>query len=367
MKKTYRAAVIGRTGRGNYGHGLDIVWKNVPGVELVAVADDDKAGLAAKAKSLGVEHAFLDYREMLDKVKPDVVTIAQRWVDKHCEMVLECASRGIHMTMEKPLCATLAEADEMVAACERSHVKLALSHITRYSPLIEVVQGLIADGKIGRVLEFRGRGKEDRRGGGEDTWVLGSHIMNLIRTFGGQPTWCFATVRENGKPITKANVVEGNEGLGPLAGDAIAATYGMPNDALAHFASVRNMAGKTARFALQICGSAGIIEVTSGYHPIVSYLDDPSWSPVRGGGKWHPVSTNGIDQPETRTDMGQGFANIVVAQDLLAAIEENRQPKCSVYEARAAVEMIVATFESQRVGGPVPLPLVNRVNPLTRL
>lgn len=367
MRKTYRAAVIGSSGRGNYGHGLDTVWKEVPGVELVAVADDNKSGLASAVKRLGVEQGFVDYREMLDRVQPDVVSIAQRWLDRHAEMAIACAVRGIHMYMEKPLCRTLAEADEIVRACEQTHTKLAVGHITRYSPLVETVKQLIADGKIGRVLEFRGRGKEDRRGGAEDTWVLGSHIMNLIRTFGGDPTWCFATVRQNGHPITKADVAEGNEGIGPLAGDAVAAVYGMPGDATAYFASQRNQAGKTSRFALQICGSAGIFEITSNYHPQVAYLDDPSWSPVRGKGAWRPVSSQGIDRPETLTDLGHGGGNVAIARDLLAAIEADRQPLCSVYDARAAVEMIVAVFESQRVGGPVPLPLKTRLNPLTLL
>jgi predicted dehydrogenase len=259
----------------------------------------------------------------------------------------------------------------MVVACERTHTKLAVGHITRYSPLIDVVKQLIADGAIGRVLEFRARGKEDRRGGAEDTWVLGSHMMNLIRTFGGSPSWCFATVRAGGKPITKADVVEGNEGLGPLAGDAVAATYGLPNDALATFASVRNAAGSKSaqsRFALQICGSAGIIEVTSNYHPQVSILQDPSWSPARGGGTWKKVSSQGIDKPETLAgDTQHEGGNVAVATDLLRAIEEDRQPLCSVYEARSAIEMIVAAFESQRIGGPVRFPLVTRTNPLTLL
>lgn len=367
MRKTYRAAVIGSTGRGNYGHGLDTVWKEVPGVELVAVADDDKAGLAAAVKRLGVEQGFADYRQMLDRVKPDVVSIAQRWVDRHAEMAVACAERGIHMYMEKPLCAVLTEADAMVEACERTHVKLAVGHITRYSPLVETVRRLIDEGRIGRVLEFRGRGKEDRRGGGEDLWVLGSHIMNLIRTFGGNPTWCFATVRQSGHPIAKADVADGNEGLGPLAGDNVAAMYGMPGEATAYFATQRGQAGKSSRFALQICGSAGIFEITSNYHPQVAYLDDPSWSPVRGKGTWRPVSSNGIDRPETLPDGGHGGGNVAIARDLLAAIEEDRQPLCSVYDARAAIEMIVGVFESQRAGGPVSLPLASRTNPLTRL
>ena len=44
MSKTYRVAVIGRTGRGNYGHDLDTVWLDLPETEIVAVADEDEAG-----------------------------------------------------------------------------------------------------------------------------------------------------------------------------------------------------------------------------------------------------------------------------------------------------------------------------------
>src|SRR5262245_5212759 len=115
MSRNYKIGVIGRTGRGDYGHGIDTVWLGMPGVQIVAVSDDDKTGLASAAKRLEVTSAFADYREMLDKSKPDVVSICQRWIDRHCEMVLACAERGIHVFMEKPLCRTLAEADEMVA------------------------------------------------------------------------------------------------------------------------------------------------------------------------------------------------------------------------------------------------------------
>ncbi len=53
--------------------------------------------------------------------------------------------------------------------------------------------------------------------------------------------------------------------------------------------------------------------------------------------------------------------------DLIDAIEKDRQPVSSVYDARAATEMIVSVFESHRQGGPVSVPLENRKNPLTLL
>src|SRR5688500_14943505 len=114
MASTLRACVIGSTGRGNYGHGVDTVWREVPGVELEGVADDDKAGLAAAVKRLEVERGFSDYREMLDALKPDLVGIGPRWLDRHSEMVRAAAERGIHIYMEKPFCRSPAEADDMI-------------------------------------------------------------------------------------------------------------------------------------------------------------------------------------------------------------------------------------------------------------
>src|SRR5262245_19934909 len=221
MATTYRVGIIGRTGKGNYGHGLDTVWAELPNVEVVAVADDDATGLAEAAQRTRAKQSYADYRMMLDKEKPDIVAVAPRWLDAHRDMVVAVAERGCHMFLEKPLCRTLEEADEMVAACERHHVKLAIAHQTRYSPRMARAKEAIDHGRIGDVLELRGRGKEDSRAGGEDLMVLGTHIMDVIRLFAGDPKWCFARILQDVKPVTKSEVRLGNEGIGPLAGDAI--------------------------------------------------------------------------------------------------------------------------------------------------
>src|SRR3984893_13742354 len=185
MAKTYRVAVIGRTGKGNYGHGLDVVWKAIDNVEIVAVADENEKGLAAAAARLGVQRAYADYREMLQKERPQIVSVADRWLDQHRDMVVACAEAGASIFLEKPMCRTLAEADEMIAACERHHVKLAIAHQTRYSPRLQRIRDLIGEGRLGDLLELRGRGKEDARGGGQDLMVLGTHIFDLMRFFAG--------------------------------------------------------------------------------------------------------------------------------------------------------------------------------------
>jgi predicted dehydrogenase len=209
MPRTYRVAVIGRTGRGNYGHGLDLVWKAFDNVEIVAVADEDAKGRAAAAERLQAKNAYADYRQMLTKERPQIVSVADRWLDRHRDMVVACAESGASIFLEKPFCRFLDEADAMVTACERHHVKLAVAHQTRYSPRLRRVQELIAQGRLGDLIEMRGRGKEDARGGGQDLMVLGTHIMDLMRFIAGDPRWCFARVTQDGRPVVRQHVREG--------------------------------------------------------------------------------------------------------------------------------------------------------------
>jgi len=365
----YRVAVIGHTGRGNYGHGLDTVWLDVPQTQIVAVADADPQGLSSAVARLGNPKGYADYRKMLDEVKPDLVAVAPRWLDQHRDMVVAAAQRGVRgIYLEKPMCRTLAEADEMVAACEKNKVKLAIAFQTRYSQKLPVVWDLIRSGKLGRVLEIRARGKEDQRGGGEDLWVLGTHMFNLLAHFGGPPRWCFASVQQDGRPIGPEDVKPGNEGIGPLAGDEVHAMYRLEGGATAHFNSVRNAGGKPQRFGLEIFGSAGVLQCfDTGHLPEMHFLPDPGWSPGRTGKQWVPVSSAGVGQPEPLENRKLDGGNLLAVRDLLAAIEEDRQPLAGLYDARTATEMIVAVFESQRLGAPVAFPLANRQNPLAML
>jgi predicted dehydrogenase len=367
--KKYRAAVIGHTKHGDYGHGLDKVWLEIPGVELVAVADADEQGLAAAVKRLGAPQGFRDYRQMLDAVKPDLVSVCPRWLDQHRDMVVAVAERGVRgIYLEKPLCRTLAEADEMVAACEQHKVKLAIGFQTRYSPKLPVLRELIGSGQLGTILELRIRGKEDRRGGGEDLWVLGIHVMNLVCFFGGEPAWCMGSVYQDGRPIRREDVVEGAEGIGPLAGDNVHAMYRLKSGLVAYFDSVRAAGGQPSRFGLQIYGSKGTVQMLdTGHLPEMSCLLDASWSNARSKQPWLPISSAGLDKPEPLTNRKLEGGNVLAVKDLIAAIEKDRQPLASIYEARTATEMIVAVFESQRLGKPVPFPLANRQNPLTLL
>ena len=367
MADRYRVGVIGRTGKGNYGHGLDSVWKDVDRCQVVAVSDEDEVGREQARQRTGATVAYSDFQQMLAKENLDIVAIAPRWLDQHCVMALAAAENGCHVYMEKPFARDLTEADQIVQAFEMRHLKLAISHQSRWAPAVHRAAEEIRKGLIGKVLEIRARGKEDaRRGGGEDLWILGSHVLDLMRLFGGDPEWCQAVVQSQGHPITKTDVYDGNEGIGPLAGDQIHAVYGLQNGAMGYFDSVRGAGSNPSRFGLQIFGSDGIVEVLTGYPGECHVLQDVAWSPGRTGKVWQRLSSQGVGQAESLPNSGLHGGNVAAVRNLLDCIEHpDQNPRCSMYDARWTIEMIAAVFESQRAESRVELPLRNRTNPLS--
>ena len=128
---------------------------------------------------------------------------------------------------------------------------------------------------------MRGRGKEDKRGGGEDMMVLGTHLFDLMRLLAGDARWCFASVLQGGKPATKAEVHPGGEGMGPILGDHINATYGFAKGVVGTFGTHKARHGAGRRFGLSVYGTRGIMQMRTGSLPPVWFLDDPSWTPAR--------------------------------------------------------------------------------------
>lgn len=368
--KKIRVAVIGHTGRGNYGHGLDTVWLSLPETEIVAVADADPSGLKAAQKKLGVAEGFADYRAMLAAAKPDVVAVGPRHVDQHADMItaaVEAGARGVYV--EKPLCRTPAEADRILEACGRYNAKVAVAHRNRYHPVLQTIDKLVADGGIGKVLELRGRGKGDKRGGSEDLWVLGTHVLNLLNYFGGAPLSCSAIVKQDGELVAKKHIREGAEGLGPLAGNEVHARFDMERGPIAYFDSIANDGTNSEGFGLRIVGSEGVIDLKCDREPLAHlYRGNPLAVPTKPTA-WVPLTTAGPNEPEPRTDLRDYVGHHVgPARDLIASLDGDRQPLCSGREGATTVEMVCAVFESHRQGGAaVTLPLKERDNPLAKL
>jgi predicted dehydrogenase len=370
--KTWTVGVMGHTGRGDFGHGLDTVWLGLPETKIIGVADPVEVGLkkALDRLKLEKEAAFSEYRQMLESIKPDLVAVCPRHVDQHHDMILAAINDGVKgIYVEKPFCRNLIEADAIVAACEKQGTRLAIAHRNRYHPVLPVVAKLIEDGAIGRWLEIRARGKEDARGGSLDLWVLGSHLLDLCHYFAGNPLSCSATILQDGRLVTAADVAEGAEAIGPLAGNEVHARFETERGIPVFFDSVANAGTKEAGFGIQLVGTEGIIDLRGDAEPLAWYLPGSPFSPLPEPKQWVPITTAGIDKAEPIADIRKLVGGHVgPARDLIAAVVEGRDTLCSEKDGRTIVEMIFSVFESHRQEGQrVKIPLKDRSHPLTRL
>lgn len=365
--KKYKACIIGDTKLGGYGHQIQNAFRYRDDVAIVGLADPDEKGRAHHANGLGAERSYADYREMLEKERPDLVAIGPRCTVNHRDYLLACAEVGAHGFIEKPFCDSLDAGDEMVAAVDAKNLKWSIAYNFRGMSLLQRAKKLIhEDDLIGTVLEARGRGKEDHRAGGEDLIVLGTHVLDLMRfLMDGSPMWCSADITMEGRPATPADVRKPTEPLGPIVGDRIHAMYGFPGGAVGYFDSMKNPDGNGGRFGIDIYGTRGVISVRvlKGDATIdVGWLDARNWAPVGSEVGWKPLP----DSPVTEPPIPANARNRIIIDDLIAAIEEDRRPRFSVHDGLASWEMIQAVFESCVQGGRVALPLADRTHPLKR-
>ena len=231
-REVMRAAIIGHTGHGNFGHDLDTCLDDVEGVTVVAVADPDEAGRARAASRSGAARQYGDYRQMLERERPQLVVVAPRWSEEHRDMALAALEVGAHLLMEKPISVTLAEADEVLAAAARARRKVAVAHQMRLAPAVVHLKKRIDEGLLGDLLRIVAYGKQDSRAGGEDMLVLGVHLFDLMRMFAGDPLWCTARIQQGEHDITVNDAHRVKEGIGPVAGDTVEAqtlTTSSPN------------------------------------------------------------------------------------------------------------------------------------------
>lgn len=357
----YRACIIGHTGEGDYGHSLHLAFATRPDVEVVGLADPDEAGRAKHAAEAKAARTYADYREMLDKEKPDLVVVAPRQTPRHREYLLAAAEVGAHGFMEKPLADNLADADAMVEAVEAKGLKWAIAFNFRVLPIIAHARKLVVeDGLIGDILELRTRGKEDHRAGGEDLLVLGTHLFDLMRYFMGDPEWCFADVTVEGKPARKEDAREATEPLGPVVGDRLHAMYGFKNGIKGYFASTKSAEGGGGRWGMDIYGSKGVVSIRQDVAMPVHVLLDSTWSPGGRESKWEPLP----DAPDAPTQPDAAHRNAPITNDLIAAIEADRIPAVSIQDGRWSLEMIQAVYASHLHRAPVTFPLQQREHPL---
>lgn len=358
-----KAAVIGHTGRGNFGHGLDAIFDGVPGVELVALADADASGRVKAQVRTKAPRVYADYREMLDKERPQLVSVSPRWTDQRHAMVKAALEAGAHVYCEKPFMRTLAEADEVLALATKLGRKIAVAHQGRVAPSILLLKQQLDDGAIGELLEIRVHGKQDKRAGGEDLLVLGTHSFDLVRCFAGDAQWCSARILQGGREVTLADAHAATEDIGPIVGDEVDAMLAMSKGVNVRFTSRAQNARASGPWGMEIVGTKSSVRLLSDVYPQVLWLQSDGVTLEGEVRTWRPR----LGEPSasaTKVERWFPAANRRVVDDWLAAIRENREPVCSGYAAMKSLEMIHAVFAAGVSRARVELPLRNRRHPL---
>lgn len=127
---------------------------NHPQVEIVGVCDDEPARMQDAIRNFRIPEArvFTDVDGCLEKSKPDLVILCPATA-RHAEYVERVAPHGVHVLVEKPFAATVAEADRMITAAKKNKVMLAINWPLRWVANHCTAYRLLTEGRIGELQE----------------------------------------------------------------------------------------------------------------------------------------------------------------------------------------------------------------------
>lgn len=125
-----------------------------PQVNIVSICDEQPARMNEAVEKLGLnqDQIFTDYRQCLEKTQPDVVVLCPAAAE-HGRWVEAVMQYPVHVIVEKPMAANVAEADQMIAAAERSGKQLLVNWPMAWFPTNRTAYDTILSGRIGQVQE----------------------------------------------------------------------------------------------------------------------------------------------------------------------------------------------------------------------
>ena len=144
---------IGVIGCGYWGPNLLRNFADNESAQLRWICDLDEARLASMSRRYPFAHATSDFRKLLDDPELDAVAVVTP-VATHYAIAKEFLSAGKHVLVEKPLTATIAEAEELVELAERNDLTLMVDHTFVYTGAVRKMKEILANGELGELLYF---------------------------------------------------------------------------------------------------------------------------------------------------------------------------------------------------------------------
>jgi len=151
MEKKLRFAVLGT---GFWSNFQIQGWKELEGVELVALCDPDQEKAKIAAERFGVPHYYKDFEELLQEQKPDFVDIISS-IPSHAPLVLQAAEAGVHVICQKPMAEDYLTCKQMVKACQDAGVQFYIHENFRWQTPVRVCKELMEKGEIGKPFKAR--------------------------------------------------------------------------------------------------------------------------------------------------------------------------------------------------------------------
>ena len=351
----YRAAVIGLGRMGStfddeiqrggsvftpYCHGPAYHGSTL--TDLVAGADlhDGQRELFGERWGLSADQLYSDYREMLEKEKPDIVSVCTS-ARHRAAIVKEVAESGVKaIWAEKPMSLSLAEADEMVEVCRERGVAMAVNCVRRWTPSFVEARRIIDSGELGEILQVTAYAECPLS-------ANGSHMLDAVRfVAGGDVDWVFGEM-ESDEAAASDDDIRGN---GYLAFDNGVRAY------------VRGMDTGAAVWDFDIIGENGRIRILNNClqaELTLMQTAEPDAIGSRSISNRFPVTLPAVyPYPWPVHIQGTGLS---IIEDIASCIESGGDPQCSGTDGRAALEVAIAMRESHRAGGvKVGLPLEDR-------
>ncbi len=196
-------------------------YRGNPDAKIVAVCDTRKTHATKKAKEWGVDKTFTDYQQVLEDREVEAVELLTPH-HLHCPMTVQACQAGKHVSVQKPMALSAAEADQMIAAADKAGVTLRVYEtFVYYAPAMRAKQ-MIEAGEIGEVRAVRmhvstgtagtawkvplsawaWRFNEKLCGGGPLVFDHGYHLFSLGYYLGGPVEKVFAWIDQT--PVKEA-------------------------------------------------------------------------------------------------------------------------------------------------------------------
>lgn len=338
MTERYRVAVIGCGGiAANHIRG----YLDAGRYDIVALADLSDEAMAEKVTRFGITpRCYHDARAMLDAERPDVVSICT-WHAGHAPWTIAAASRRPRVILcEKPMADTLGHAEQMLVACQRNQVRLAISHQRRFLPSYTLARELIARGAIGAVRTIQSFAADGLPN-------YSSHQTDMYRWLLGDVAcdWVMGNIERKTDRHERNTRIE----------DCAVGVFHFANDAVALLLSDVTPTVYQGAF---ITGSTGMIGLTTSDLQLLN---------ADTGGRWELHTPPGrFGQP---AELGEAFewveAGAAQAAELAEWLDGTRATfRNEAHEGYIALQMVHAVYESARRHEKVLLPMQTRANPL---